>query len=168
MELFIDKQKWRTQCGQSTKFLCLVLMLFTCGKIQYLCRECKFYGYILKLVANGKHYCNLGPLFLLKKKQQLYFMIVSFVFCLISIYSFENWSMFCLLSDSKIYKSSFLNEQICIMINPTRDDGVIGTRNDIISVGSLLLEAPKFQYFILFYCTGSILLLCQIISYDVS
>lgn len=66
MELFIDKQKWRTQCGQSTKFLCLVLMLFTCGKIQYLCRECKFYGYILKLVANGKHYCNLGPLFLLK------------------------------------------------------------------------------------------------------
>lgn len=75
MELFIDKQKWRTQCGQSTKFLCLVLMLFTCGKIQYLCRECKFYGYILKLVANGKHYCNLGPLFLLKK---LYFMIVSF------------------------------------------------------------------------------------------
>lgn len=78
MELFIDKQEWWTECGQSTKSLCLVLMLFMCGKKQYLCRECKFYGYILKLVANGKHYCNLGPLLLLKKK--LYFMIVSFFF----------------------------------------------------------------------------------------
>lgn len=67
MELFIDKQEWRTECGQSTEFLCLVLMLFMCGKKQYLCRECKFYGYILRLVANGKHYCNLGPLLLLKK-----------------------------------------------------------------------------------------------------
>lgn len=103
MELFIDKQKWRTQCGQSTKFLCLVLMLFTCGKIQYLCRECKFYGYILKLVANGKHYCNLGPLFLLKSCILWLFLF----FFLISIYSFENWSMFVFQGKSKYSKIQF-------------------------------------------------------------
>lgn len=34
------------------------------------------YGYILKLVANGRHYCNLAPLFLSKPLSILWFILL--------------------------------------------------------------------------------------------